>query len=293
MRRIETKKHKGCFALCSVCCNFALKIKNKRMTDIKALFFDIDGTLVSFRTHCVPDSAKAAIDKARRKGIKVFISTGRPLQIMGVVQDIINMSDGCITCNGAYCFTDGQTVSLTTIARDDAELIINKCREINRACFVIGCEGIALVNYDDEARTVFEGQLGIKEYKNLRSVEEVLKEPLLQVTPFFRADVEAEIMPKIPHCVATRWHDAFIDIVPSKVDKGTGLRDMARHLGIDVAATMAFGDGGNDIPIIKQAGIGVAMGNASDSVKAAADYVTTSVDDDGVAAALRHFGVVE
>lgn len=56
---------------------------------------------------------------------------------------------------------------------------------------------------------------------------------------------------------------------------------------------MAFGDGGNDLTIIQEAGIGVAMGNAGENVKVVADYVTTSVDDNGVRNALRHFGVIE
>ena len=68
---------------------------------------------------------------------------------------------------------------------------------------------------------------------------------------------------------------------------------MARHFGLDISETMAFGDGGNDISIIRRAGTGVAMGNAGDNVKAAADYVTTSVDDDGVMNALVHFGVID
>ena len=55
---------------------------------------------------------------------------------------------------------------------------------------------------------------------------------------------------------------------------------------------MAFGDGGNDVPIIKEAGIGVAMGNAVDEVKQTADFVTRHIDEDGVAYALRHFGVI-
>ena len=62
--------------------------------------------------------------------------------------------------------------------------------------------------------------------------------------------------------------------------------------GIAIADTIAFGDGGNDVTILRQAGIGVAMDNATDDVKANADYVTTSVDDDGIANALQHFGVI-
>ena len=63
--------------------------------------------------------------------------------------------------------------------------------------------------------------------------------------------------------------------------------------GIDREETMAFGDGENDMEMLRYVGIGVAMGNASDAVKAAADYVTDTVDDDGIEKALRHFGLID
>lgn len=79
----------------------------------------------------------------------------------------------------------------------------------------------------------------------------------------------------------------FADITHIEADKGKGL-----HYGCPrrskVSETIAFGDGGNDISILRQAGLGVAMGNAKDNVKAAADYVTASVDDDGMGKALAH-----
>lgn len=99
-------------------------------------------------------------------------------------------------------------------------------------------------------------------------------------------------MDGISDCVSSRWHPSFTDITNVSADKGKALLAMAEHEHMRIDETMAFGDGGNDMPIIKQAGIGVAMGNASDEVKAVADYVTTSVDDDGVLNALLHFGVI-
>lgn len=67
---------------------------------------------------------------------------------------------------------------------------------------------------------------------------------------------------------------------------------IAGHTGIELSECMAFGDGGNDISILRRAGTGVAMGNAGVTVKNAADYVTDSIDSDGVSRALRHFGII-
>ena len=67
---------------------------------------------------------------------------------------------------------------------------------------------------------------------------------------------------------------------------------MAAHFGLEVSETMAFGDGGNDAPMLRAAGIGVAMGNGCEEALQAADYVTSSVDDDGILRALEHFGVI-
>ena len=99
-------------------------------------------------------------------------------------------------------------------------------------------------------------------------------------------------MPKMPHSISARWNPNFTDITVRGADKGHALRLMAAHEGLDISECIAFGDGGNDIPILKTAGIGVAMGNAADNVKAAADYVTTHVDDNGIANAVRHFGAI-
>ncbi|MDE6867429.1 MAG: HAD hydrolase family protein, partial [Muribaculaceae bacterium] len=76
-------------------------------------------------------------------------------------------------------------------------------------------------------------------------------------------------------------------------DKSRGLQAMADHFGFDMSETMAFGDGSNDIGMLKAAGIGVAMGNAAPEVKAAADYVTTNDSDHGIVNALRHFGLLD
>ena len=103
---------------------------------------------------------------------------------------------------------------------------------------------------------------------------------------------DEELRQAMPDCFVTRWCDVFCDIVPSNSSKPAGIRAALEHYGLRQEETIAFGDGGNDIPIIEYAGIGVAMGNATDDVKAAADYVTDTVDEDGVVTALQRFGVL-
>ena len=206
----------------------------------KALFFDIDGTLVSFKTHSIPASTIEALEKAHAKGVKIFISTGRPTLFINNLQAIEHLIDGYMTANGGYCYIGDRSVSLHPIAKDD------------------------VLEHED----------------------------ILQITPFFTVEQEAEVMPHLHSVTSARWYPDFTDITASKADKGQGLLSMAAAENIAIADTMAFGDGGNDIAILRQAGIGVAMGNANDDVKAVANYVTSSVDDDGIANALKHFGVI-
>ena len=125
-----------------------------------------------------------------------------------------------------------------------------------------------------------------------KAVEEVIDQRILQLTPFFNKDYERELMSRLPGCTSGRWHPAFTDITAKGADKGEGLLAMAAHQGLNPQQTMAFGDGGNDSSMVRGAGIGVAMGNAIDELKEIADYVTTSVDDDGIRNALRHFGLI-
>ena len=97
----------------------------------------------------------------------------------------------------------------------------------------------------------------------------------------------------LDECAVTSWNDTGIDIIPKNGGKSAGIQKFLDEQGLDRSEIMAFGDGENDMEMLRFAGIGVAMGNASDPVKAAADYVTDTVDNDGIEKALRHFGLIE
>lgn len=257
----------------------------------KALFFDIDGTLVSFKTHAIPASTVEALKRAKANGVKIYISTGRPFLFINNLSQIVSLIDGYMTNNGAYCFIGNRDVCMHPIAKDDVQRIIEVCQQKQIGCVVVGKDKIAAI-HPEKMEYIMQDMLHVPYKKLVSSLSEVMQGDVLQVTPFFTIEQEAEVLPHLHSVASARWYPDFTDITASKANKGEGLVAMAEAEGIAIADTMAFGDGGNDVTILRQAGIGVAMGNAVDDVKATADYVTTSVDDDGIANALKHFGVI-
>lgn len=256
---------------------------------IKALFFDIDGTLVSFSTHLIPQSAIKAITKAKEKGIKIYISTGRPLSLINNIDSIKHLIDGYITTNGAYCIVKGEVISCNPIPENDVLTVMRLADEMNFACMVVGENDLAVYNSNDKVDVIFRQMLNVQNLKENVPMEPILKQRILQLTPIISDAEERIIMPHLTGCISSRWYPDFIDITAQNVDKGYGLLSIAFHQGIKIEDTMAFGDGGNDISIIKRAGIGIAMGNANQDLKEIADYITSSVDDNGIYNALKHF----
>ena len=122
--------------------------------------------------------------------------------------------------------------------------------------------------------------------------EIIATQPVLQMCPYIGVELEKVVMPQIPECVASRWIDKFMDINIKGIDKSVAAAKVMEYYGLTMAEAMAFGDGGNDLPLVRDVGVGIAMDNGCDELKAVADYVTASVDDDGVAKALEHYNLI-
>ena len=261
--------------------------------DLKyALFFDIDGTLVSFKTHEIPASTIFALTQAKANGHKVFISTGRPPLIITNLGAIEHLIDGYVTINGALCFVGDEVIRCKDIPKDAALKVVQDAQEKNYGLIVVGEKDVAVLDPQGEVDRIFRGEIAVENLDQVKPLDVVLEQRILQLTPFFPEEYEHDLMLRIPSCTSGRWHPAFTDITAKGADKGEGILALAAHLGLDPENTIAFGDGGNDSSMIKAAGIGVAMGNALESLKAESDYTTTSVDDDGVLNALRHFNLI-
>ena len=257
-----------------------------------ALFFDIDGTLVSFKTHEIPASTIFALTQAKANGSRVYIATGRPPVILTNLGAIEHLIDGYITTNGALCYVGDQLVCCQPIPMQDVMTCVNDAQEKGYSLIVVGRKKVAVLDPKGDVDRIFRQMLAVKNLDKASPLDEVLQQDILQLTPFFPADYEPQLLARMSQCVSGRWHPEFTDITANGADKGKGIQAMARHEGFDPNHTIAFGDGGNDTSMILQAGIGVAMGNAIDALKQQADYITTSVDEDGILNALHHFGVV-
>ena len=122
--------------------------------------------------------------------------------------------------------------------------------------------------------------------------ERALNEKVYQLNVFVSEEEEGDFMQLMPNSKTARWTSHFTDIIPKDGGKNKGIDAIINYFGIKLEETMAFGDGGNDIDMLKHAEIGVAMENARDDVKEIADFITTSVDDDGVTNALKHYNVL-
>ena len=148
------------------------------------------------------------------------------------------------------------------------------------------------INYVNELTDEVFRLLNFPEPPQL-DINEALKEENFQLIAFFKPDQEAKIMEELPGCEAMRWTSLFTDIVPAGGNKQVGMKKILEYYGIRSEECMAFGDGGNDIPMLQYAGIGVAMGNARPEVQQVANFVTSSVDDNGIVFALKHFGILQ
>lgn len=273
----------------------SLENRSMTTTDIKAVFFDIDGTLTSFVTHKVPDSTVEAIQRLQSAGIKVLICTGRAPSQMKVVLDTMPISfDGIVAFNGQYCFDEQGYLESQALDQSDIRVILDWLDQHPDVVCDFGEKDYVYFNHTNEALQQTWSGLGktapVQYFENPRL--RALTHETFQISPFIDPELEDELVGLCSNIRGVRWHPDFTDLIPDDGGKPRGIQRFMKHYGITREQIMAFGDGGNDTDMLAYAGIGVAMGNATDEPKAAADYVTDDVDHDGLLHALLHFGVL-
>lgn len=246
---------------------------------IKAAFFDLDGTLVSFRTHTVPESAIKAIAFLQSKGILCFAASGRSYKGLDVVKEID--FDGYITLNGQYVYDKEGVLYQNTIEKND---ILALKKYLHEHPFPCGFEMISekIYNFRNEAVDALHAITHNDDHP-VGDISKIEEKPVYQLMAFVDEVEEKKLLTQMPHCHSARWHPSFCDISPKGGTKVKGMHVFAKKYGFTMEETLAFGDGGNDVEMLCNAGVSVAMKDAVKELKDIATFVTDSVEENGIA----------
>ncbi len=255
---------------------------------IKAIFFDIDGTLVSFKTHQIPESTFLALKKLKENNIKIFIATGRGKDGLFVLKDF--EFDGYITLNGQYCYTKDKIIYENTINKNDLKHLLDYLDVHPFPCGFTE-ENTKYFNMRDERVDEIHAITHNDDHP-AGDCSQVIHHKVYQCMCFVNEKEEKELLKVMPHCIAARWHPLFCDISPIGGTKQNGIDQFLKYYDIDLSETMAFGDGGNDKQMLEHVAVSVAMGNANDELKQMADYITDDVDNDGIVKALQYYNLI-
>lgn len=256
---------------------------------VKAVFFDIDGTLISFKTHSMHQSTQKALHALREKGIRVYVATGRSKMMMPFMDRYFSF-DAYLTLNGQYCYNHREVIRKKTVDSGDIRLLKGMLAKKPFPCLFVEEDGMFMNYADERVRKLCE--LIDHPMPPAYGLDRVRDDAVLQFVPFLDEHEEKILTTTLKNVESTRSVPDCFDVMPAGGGKDAGMKAVLERAGIAPDETMAFGDGFNDIGMLGYAGIGVAMGNAADAVKAGADHVTSSVEEGGIATALHHFGVL-
>ena len=288
-------------------CIFA-RIKNKeshrtmekaKQIPYRAIALDLDGTLTNHEKVVTPKTREALL-QAAANGAVIILASGRPTYGIEPVAECLELNQ-----RGGYIlsYNGGNIVNAKTGEKLFSQFMPD---EVIPELYAYAKEhGHALLGYaGNEIITEMPDDQYVKEESrinkmNIRKVDNLFEslEPhptklLMTGDPTLMLKAEEELVEKLGDRMDIfRSAPFFLELVPKGIDKAKSLTRLLTKINLTPADLIAFGDGYNDLSMLKLAGMGVAMENAAPEVRAEADYVTLSNEEDGVAAALTHFNM--
>ena len=258
----------------------------------KAVFFDIDGTLWDFHNQ-IPESTVTAIRTLRKNGHYAFICSGRSRAYIRHPDLFAVGFDGLVAGCGTHVELDGKRIYEKLI---DRELAVHTVETVRSYGFRPILEGPEYIYMDDAdfGNDIYGQKLKRELGVHLASIADHYGEWEINKLSCATNDSDREgcFAALEEHYTYLIHNSSVVECVPKGYTKATGMRKMCEALGIDRADTIAVGDSVNDLAMLEYAGVGIAMGNGSAEAKAAADYVTSELQDDGIYNAMLYFGLI-
>lgn len=268
------------------------------MTEIKLLALDMDGTLFT-TDKAITEENKQALKKAQELGVKVVITTGRPLKAISYVLDELNLNSAenySITFNGGLVQrNNGEILDVSALSFDELDIIYSTLEPLSLPMDVIS-DGTVYSIPSQGVHSQYHQANPMLTFVELDTLSDLPRDiSYNKVVVVTEADFLDTQIPKIP----SELHKAFeifksreiiLEIMPKGIHKAVGLEILTKHLGLKAEQVMAVGDEENDVTMLKWAGLGVAMANGSAIAKESANAVTTKTNDQsGVAEAVEKY----
>ena len=256
--------------------------------------FDVDGTMVSHGDRVLLDSTVEAINTLKAKGIKIAIASGRPyFMIEKSIMTRIKF-DYFVCCNGLYvCDKDGKIVYSQRITADTITKLVSLFKKNNDAISFQFEDGTYVYNGYEKIVALFNANLGRNEFvhNDINNTRHLVDLPFSGVVNIAKEHIE-EYKMEFPEFRFERFKLDYHDLYFKKYCKATGIAHLCESIGINLQDVIAFGDGINDVDMLKECGCGVCMGDGIEVAKEAADYVTLPTKEGGIYAACKHLGLL-
>ena len=275
----------------------------------KLLFFDVDGTLVDFGKNTMSESTEKALIKAKENGHKVFLCTGRSYnQIYPSLKEFD--FDGVVAAAGGYVVCDGKEITHHVYGSELMKKVVDTVGR-NQTGLIFQTKNGSITNNRWASKFIdaFSEQFDMTVIQDNPTFKDIIIDEDIDNYHEKYADVESTIYCSCDYHIddlRKMLGDKFVvtlssfkepepysgEITLAGVNKGTGIDDVVKALGMEQKDTIGFGDGQNDFDMLRYCNIGVAMGNASDEVKACADVVTDDIKENGLYNAMVRLGLI-
>ncbi len=254
----------------------------------KLLLLDIDGTLLNSNKE-LPESTKTALLQARANGHELAIATGRAPFMFNELREELEIST-FISFNGQYIVHQQKPVHKEALNPDTLQSIYAFAEERNHP--IVYMNELKMVSSIDYHPDIDESIKSLKfEHPPTEAGFEIENE-IYQALVFCEKQDEQQYRDHFQTVDFVRWHRVSCDILPQGGTKASGIERLIKLTGHTLEETIAFGDGLNDLQMMKTAGFSVAMENGHSETKAVASYITDHVDNDGLAKAFKHLGLI-
>lgn len=254
--------------------------------------FDLDQTLLDHKDWRITPSALEGIEKLRENGYLIVLATGRDMKSESSLPYLRELDpDALVHMNG-------------TMVELRDQVLLDHCmdKELLRKVLDFALSHHITLGACIKEQDYFTFQEQVLDFDRqycsfrIRHFQDAMQLPELHVRSlvyYGTHEASKPLQEAFPMLKILMFSENLgADVCEAEFSKAVGIQRVCRHFGIDPACTYAFGDGMNDLEMLQEAAVGIAVGNAVEPVRQAADYVTDRIDQDGIAHALRHFGLI-